>query len=137
MRVTNDVIDKFREDKKSFVWIIYLSKPNPRHEIKPSFIDWSEVNPYPNFTKVLIDELPNLNLLEGFVDEELDYITKNFGLTKRYIWDIDNGEYRSFMLFFKDGEFVKHSIGECFCSKTLMKNIGEIIPESFEPPGEG
>ena len=137
MRVTNDVIDKFREDKKSFVWIVYLSKPHPKHEIRPSFIDWSEISPYPNFIEVLIAELPNLNLLEGFVDEELDYITKNFGLTKRYIWDIDNGEYRSFMLFFKDGEFVKHSIGECFCSQTLMKNIGEIIPESFEPPGEG
>lgn len=137
MRVTNDVIDKFREDKKSFVWIVYLSNPHPKHEIRPSFIDWSKIGSYPNFIEVLIAELPNLNLLEGFVDEELDYITKNFGLTKRYIWDIDNGEYRSFMLFFKDGEFVKHSIGECFCSQTLMKNIGEIIPESFEPPGEG
>ena len=136
MRVSNDIIDIYRKNKENFVWIVYLKTPNPLHEIKPSFIDWTKIGvDNPNFTEILINELPKLNLLEGFVDEELDYITKNFAITKRYIWDTHNGEYRSFMMFFKDGEFVKHSIGECFCSDTLMRNIGEIMPDSLEPSG--
>lgn len=142
MRIDHSILEEYVKNKKSFVWITYLEIPHPMHEIKPTFIDFSEfdwMSTTVHFNKVsmLLESYPNLEILESFIHEDLDYICDNYGLLKSYIWDSENQNYRSFMLFFKEGKFIKHSIGECFCMDTLIRNISELIPELFEPTSEG
>lgn len=139
MRANFETVQEYMSQNKSFVWILYLTNHKPYLEIKPTFVNW-EVDfgidyVYPKINKVssLMEMYPNLTVLENFIHEDLDSISTTFGIPKSYIWDEQNKEYRAFMMFFKDGEYIKNSIGECFCLDTLLKNISEIIPESFEP----
>lgn len=141
MKANFETVKEYMSQNKSFVWIVYLTNHKPYMEIKPTYVNW-EVDfgidytyPTGNKLSVLMEMYPNLIVLENFIHEDLDSISKTFGIPKSYIWDQENKEYRAFMMFFKDGQFVKHSIGECFCLDTLLKNISEIIPESFEPSG--
>lgn len=138
MRANQEIITEYMQSKRSFVWIAYLSIPDIRHTIKASFIDWEKLgSQLPNKLNLILDTYPNFTLLETFIHEDLDFIEETFGIPKTYIWDDYNQNYRHFMMFFKDGEFIKHSIEECFCLDTLFENVSNIIPELLEPTSVG
>jgi len=137
MKANLETVKQYIEDKKSFVWITYIDNPFPEMEIKPTFIDWSDPLRPINKLNVIIDTYPNFTLLETFVNDDLDFMDENYDLPRSYLWDDVNKFYRPFMLFYKNGEMVKHSVGECYCLETLLKNTSMLIPELFEPTSVG